>query len=286
MIVGRFAPSPTGRLHLGNLRTALAAHASAKSQGGEFIIRFEDLDRVTSSKEHARVQLADLMDIGVRSDSVPVFQSERFDLYDAAIKTLEDRGLTYECFCSRREIREATAAPHSVGMTYPGTCRSLTERDREARRRERDPALRLKGTGEVREFDDLLWGHQSGVVDDLVLRRNDGVPSYNVAVVVDDAAQGVTEVVRGIDLMPVSASHVALQELLGLPHVEYRHIPLVIGEDGERLAKRHGAVTLEDLSQDGMTGGRVRDMLWASLGQTDAEFSWERVPLEPWVFHS
>lgn len=271
---------------MGNLRTAVAAHASVKAHGGKFIIRFEDLDRVTSSFEHADTQLSDLKLIGVSSDVEPIFQSERFDLYDAAIRTLQDLGLTYECFCSRREIREAVAAPHGGDVTYPGTCRLLSEDDRRARRRDRSPALRLNSMGESREFTDGLWGRQSGTVDDIVLRRNDGVPSYNVAVVIDDAAQGVTEVVRGIDLMSVTASQVALQDLLGLPRVIYRHVPLVIGEDGERLAKRHGAVTLEDLANQDVSAGQVREMLWESLGQTGVEFDWENVPHESWTFHA
>lgn len=284
MTVGRFAPSPTGRLHLGNLRTALLAHGSAKSRGGTFIIRFEDLDRITSSRESAESQLEDLAAIGIRPDSTVVFQSERFHLYDAAIRDLEERGLTYECFCSRREIREAAAAPHGGEVAYPGTCRSLTRIERERRRRERPPAIRLHGQGALSEFVDGLRGVQKGVVDDIVLRRNDGVPSYNVAVVVDDAAQGVTEVVRGDDLGAVTPSQVLLQDLLGLPHVEYFHVPLVVGPDGERLAKRHGAVTLVELLAMGMSTADVRSMLWESLGQTDGDFSWERVPLHPWKF--
>lgn len=270
---------------MGNLRTALAAHASSRSQGGEFIVRFEDLDRVTSSRDHAETQLADLAAIGVHSDNEPVHQSERFDLYDAAINTLVELGVTYECFCSRREIREAAAAPHDGDITYPGTCRGLTAKEREHRRHDRSPALRLDGRGETREFVDGMWGRRSGVVDDIVLRRNDGVPSYNVAVVVDDAVQGVTEVVRGHDLMAVTPSQVALQDLLGLAHPTYHHLPLVVGHDGERLSKRHGAVTLADLAHHGVSAGQVRSLLWESLGQTDAEFSWERVPRDSWKFH-
>lgn len=286
MTIGRFAPSPTGRLHLGNLRTALAAHASARALGGGFIVRFEDLDRVTSSREHADSHIQDLAAIGISSDTPPVFQSERFGLYDDAIKRLEESGLVYECFCSRREIREAVAAPHSGDITYPGTCRSLGDDERRRRRRDRPPALRLRGDGTTREFIDGFCGFRSGIVDDIVLRRNDGVPSYNVAVVVDDAQQGVTEVVRGDDLLPVTASQIALQDLLGLPRVEYKHVPLVLGGDGERLAKRHGAITVPALVERGLTLVEIREMLWESLGQTDTSFSWDRVPKEPWRFHA
>lgn len=271
MITGRFAPSPTGELHLGNLRTALAAWMSAKrdGDGGRFLVRFEDLDRVTSSRDLAAAQLRDLAAIGIVPDDEPVFQSDRFALYEAAIDSLTARGLTYPCFCTRREIREAAAAPHLAVGAYPGTCRLMSESERAARAAERPGALRLDAAaasfGEV-EFDDVLHGRVSGTVDDVVLRRNDGVPSYNVAVVVDDAAQGVTEVVRGDDLLPVTATQIALQRLLGLPTPAYMHVPLVLGDDGERLAKRHGAVTLSDLAEAGFGPDEVRARLLSEIG--------------------
>ena len=199
MIIGRFAPSPTGDLHLGNLRTALAAWMSAKrnGDGGRFLVRFEDLDRVTSSRDIAAAQLRDLAAIGIVPDEEPVFQSDRFGLYDEAIDSLTARGLTYPCFCTRREIAEAAAAPHGVVGRYPGTCRGLSTAERAARAEERPGALRLDaaaaGFDEI-EIEDVLHGRVNGTVDDVVLRRNDGVPSYNVAVVVDDAAQGITEI--------------------------------------------------------------------------------------------
>ena len=270
MITGRFAPSPTGELHLGNLRTALAAWMSAKRDGdaGRFLVRFEDLDRVTSSRDLAAAQLRDLAAIGIVPDDQPVFQSDRFALYDAAIDSLTARGLTYPCFCTRREIREAAVAPHGAVGAYPGTCRGLSESERAARAAERPGALRLDAAaasfGEV-EFDDVLHGRVSGTVDAVVLRRNAGVPSYNVAVVVDDAAQGVTEVVRGDDLLPVTATQIALQRLLGLPTPAYMHVPLVLGDDGERLAKRHGAVTLFDLAATGVGPDEVRARLLSEM---------------------
>lgn len=282
-MIGRFAPSPTGPLHLGNLRTALVAHASVRANGGTFLIRFEDLDMHNANMANAQQQLDDLASLGITADVTPVVQSERFDIYHDAITRLTKSGLTYECFCTRKEILEAAQAPHGGQVTYPGTCRDLTDAEREERRAARPGALRLHAQGARETFTDLLHGDVTGYVDDVVLRRNDGVPSYNVAVVVDDALQGVTEVVRGEDLLEVTANQVHLQKLLGYSTPTYAHVPLVVGEDGERLAKRHGAVTLADLAAQGVSASQVKDMLWASLGQTSDSFSWDAVPREPWV---
>jgi len=263
-VAGRFAPSPTGPLHVGNLRTALVAWLLARSAGHDFLVRMEDLDRVTSSVEHEARQLRDLADLGLDWDGDVVRQSDRFARYHGAIAELAAQGLTYECFCTRREIREAASAPHGPELRYPGTCRELTPADRAARRDQRPAALRLRAPSAAVTVIDLVAGSQTAVPDDVVLRRNDGVPSYNVAVVVDDAAQGVTQVVRGDDLLASTPRQVLLQQLLGLPTPEYRHVPLIVGADGERLAKRHGAVTLEDL--DGVPTGRIVGALAASLG--------------------
>ncbi len=263
---GRFAPSPTGPLHVGNLRTALLAWLSARAGGCRFVVRMEDLDRVTSLPAHEGRQLGQLAAIGVDHDGPVVRQSERFERYDEAIQRLSAAGLTYECFCSRREIRLAASAPHGAEVAYPGTCRALSGAQRAARRRLRPPALRLRSPFHPIAVADELAGPFTAVPDDVVLRRNDGVPAYNLAVVVDDAAQGVTEVVRGDDLLPSTPRQVLLQRLLGLPSVRYLHVPLVVGADGARLAKRHGAVTLEDLAAGGIAAGRVVAALAASLG--------------------
>jgi len=284
VVTGRFAPSPTGDLHIGNLRTALLAYHSVKSVGGRFLERFEDLDRVTSSPEHARQQLADLALIGIEPDEEPAFQSDRFDLYRDAISDLERRGLTYECYCSRKEIREAAAAPHDALVVYPGTCRELTSVERKRRRAERPAALRLRAEVPTYRFDDAFCGVYEGLVDDVVLRRNDGVPSYNVAVVVDDALQGVTEVVRGDDLLSITPTQIELQRLLGLPSVTYRHVPLVLGADGERLAKRHGAVTLRDLSTSTAAVERFASALRIASGVINNSFSWDHVSRQPLVW--
>jgi len=232
-------------------------------------VRFEDLDRVTSSRVIAGGQLRDLAALGIDWDEEPVFQSERFALYDDAIEALSARGVTYECFCSRREIREAALAPHGAQAVYPGTCRGLTGAERETRRAQRPGALRLDvraaGFGPALGFVDRLAGPQEHLVEDVVLRRNDGVPSYNVAVVVDDARQGVTQVVRGEDLVSITSTQIVLQRLLGYPIPDYIHVPLMLGPDGERLAKRHGAVTLVDLATQGVSASEIRDRLMAEV---------------------
>jgi glutamyl-tRNA synthetase len=232
---------------------------------------------------NAQQQLDDLTAIGVVASEIPVVQSERFALYHDAIARLTDAGHTYECFCTRKEVLEAAQAPHGGQVMYPGTCRDLTEAEREQRRGSRPGALRLRAHGATQSFSDHIHGTVTGIVDDVVLRRNDGVPSYNIAVVVDDALQGVTEVVRGDDLLEVTANQVHLQTLLGYSTPVYGHVPLAVGDDGERLAKRHGAVTLADLADRGISTAQVRDMLWASLGQSGDTFSWDALPRQPWV---
>lgn len=254
---GRFAPSPTGTLHLGNLRTAVAA-ATLASDG--IVIRMEDLDRVTSSREAASRQLADLAAIGIHSERPVLFQSERFDVYEHHLSELRANELIYECFCTRREIREAAAAPHDEVLRYPGTCRDLSDAERESRRRARRPAIRLRVDDRTRV---------DGSVDDIVLQRNDGVPAYNLAVVVDDEVQGVTQVVRGIDLEAVTPSQRYLQRLLGFRTPDYIHVGLVVGPDGERLAKRHGAVTLADWEAAGGTPATLRRALEATLADRE-----------------
>jgi glutamyl-tRNA synthetase len=296
-VTGRFAPSPTGELHLGNLRTALVAWLAARSAGGRFIVRMEDLDRVTSSRGAETSQLADLASLGLDWDGDVVRQSERFDLYELAIERLTALGLTYECFCSRREIREASAAPHgdAVEGVYPGTCRELDHAAREARiAAGRRPALRLRSDRSVVEIDDRIAGPIALEIDDVVLRRNDGVPAYNLAVVVDDAAQHVTQVTRGDDLLSSTPRQVHLARLLGLdPPVEYLHVPLVLGPDGSRLAKRHGAVTLRQLAERGVTPAELLARLAVSLDlalpgervvaeQLCARFDPDLLPREPW----
>lgn len=271
MVVGRFAPSPSGPLHLGNLRTAALAWCAARSVGGGFLVRMEDLTTGAAATEETG-QLRDLARLGLDHDGPVVRQSERTDRYAAALEYLVGSGLTYECFCSRREVREAAAAPHGDPAdggegTYPGTCRGLSASERSERRATgRLPALRLRADRRQVTVTDRRCGVLTSPVDDIVVCRADGVAAYHLAVVVDDAAQAVTQVVRGDDLWPSTPAQVLLQELLGLPTPEYLHVPLVLGPDGRRLAKRHGAVTLADLAAAGEPPGLVLGALAASLG--------------------
>lgn len=296
---GRFAPSPTGPLHVGNLRTALVAWLSARARGGEVIVRMEDLDPVTSSPAHEQQQLDDLAALGLRSDGPVVRQSERFYLHRAAVDELDARGLVYRCFCTRREIREAASAPHSDPLpdgAYPGTCRELSSADRRRFLHEGRPAaLRLRANGERLTVVDQVSGPVEGVVDDVVLVRNDGVPAYNLAVVVDDHLQGVTEVVRGDDLLSSTPRQVHLQRLLGFATPQYAHVPLVLGTDGHRLTKRHGAITLAELAAVGIDAPRLLTILGASLGlcagdepvtveQLAVRFSFHGIPRTAWTF--
>jgi glutamyl-tRNA synthetase len=245
-MTGRFAPSPTGDLHLGNLRTALLAWLFARTSGGRFLMRIEDLDRSRVRPGIEERQLADLEAIGIDWDGPVVRQSERLELYEEAIGRLD----TYPCFCTRAEIREAASAPHGAlpEGAYPGTCRELSATQRAEREAAgRPPALRVRAGGARVELADRLRGRLSGTVDDFVVRRGDGAYAYNLAVVVDDAAQRVDQVVRGSDLAESSPRQAWLARTLGLAEPEYAHVPLVLGPDGARLAKRHGAVTLREI---------------------------------------
>jgi glutamyl-tRNA synthetase len=265
---GRFAPSPTGTLHVGNLRTALVAWLFARSQDARYLVRMEDLDSGRVRERFYDEQLRDLAALGLDWDGPVVRQSERIGLYDDAVQTLRDQGLVYDCWCTRAEIREAASAPHD-GLpegAYPGTCLRLTAAQRTEREASgRPPALRVRADAARVGFDDRLAGHFEGVVDDFVVRRNDGAYAYNLAVVVDDAEQGVGEVVRGVDLLDSTPRQLWLGARLGLPAPRHAHVALMLGPDGARLAKRHGAVTLADRAARGQGADDVRDELAASL---------------------
>ncbi|BCK52439.1 tRNA glutamyl-Q(34) synthetase GluQRS [Nocardia wallacei] len=286
---GRFAPSPSGDLHLGNLRTALLAWLFARSTGRAFYLRVEDLDRVRPGA--AERQLADLSALGLDWDPPVLWQSERLDRHRAAIDTLAAAGMTYECYCTRREIQQAAAAPHGPLGAYPGTCRDLTAAERAARRATgRSPALRLRSETTEFEIEDELHGVYRGVVDDFVLRRGDGTPAYNLAVVVDDAEQGIDQVVRGDDLLSSTPRQAYLATVLGFPIPRYAHVPLVLNRDGKRLAKRDGAVTLADRAALGETPREVVALLANSLGRTGSTpaalldgFRPDTLPREPWT---
>jgi glutamyl-tRNA synthetase len=266
---GRYAPSPSGPLHLGNLRTALLAWLFARSQQSRFRLRIEDLDPQRSRVEHERTALADLGALGLDWDGEPLRQSVRRERHREALAELRAGGHVYPCWCTRAEVRRASAAPHAEDDTgaYPGTCRRLSRSERAARERSGRPvAWRLDAAGRSASFRDLLRGERSAEVDDFVLWRGDDLPAYNLAVVVDDADQGIREVVRGDDLLGSTARQVLLARLLRLAVPSYAHVPLVLGPDGRRLAKRHGAVTLAQRLATGEHVEQVVGWLAASCG--------------------
>ena len=292
---GRFAPSPTGPLHLGNLRTALLAWLFARSAGARFLLRVEDLDRSRVPPGIEETQLSDLRALGLDWDGPAVRQSERLELYEDAIARLEAGELLYPCYCTRAEIRAAASAPHGISAAdrYPGTCRELTAAQRaEHEAAGRPPALRVRSEDVRIAFQDRLLGRIEEDVDDFVVRRNDGTPTYQLAVVVDDAAQGVGEVVRGADLADSTPRQILLARLLGLPEPAYAHVPLVLGPDGQRLAKRHGAVALSDRGEG---PEEVRSWMARTLGLAEAgevpsmddlldRFDPESLPQEPTIW--
>jgi glutamyl-tRNA synthetase len=302
MADGRFAPSPTGPLHVGNLRTALLAWLFARAEGSRFLVRVEDLDPVASRAELVEEHLADLAALGLGHDGPVLHQSDppARARHEAAAATLEAAGLLYPCFCTRREVAEAAQAAHYPlpEGAYPGTCRDLTDDERAARRAvrpDRAPSLRVRAGGTEVGFVDRLHGPRRGLVDDFVVRRGDGVPAYNLAVVVDDAHQGIQEVVRGDDLLGGTARQAWLCDRLGLARPAWAHVPLVLGPDGERLAKRHGSVTRTELAVAGIDAAGLLGLMAASLGlaradeRVDAALLLERfdpaaVPPAPWVF--
>jgi len=286
MSSGRFAPSPSGDLHVGNLRTALLAWLFARSTGRRFLMRVEDLDRVRPGAEEQ--QLDDLRALGIDWDGDVVRQSDRLGMYEDAIDRLTEAGRVYTCFCTRREILDAPSAPHTPPGSYPGTCRDLTDAERARRVAERPAALRLRADVDDWTVDDELHGTFTSTVDDLVLRRNDGVPAYNLAVVVDDAAQGVDQVVRGDDLLTSAGRQAYLATLLGHEPPSYAHVPLALNASGQRLAKRDGAVTRSELEKRGLDVlGLIADSLGLA-GATPTEmletFEPERLPREQWTF--
>jgi len=265
---GRYAPTPSGRLHLGNARTALVAWLWARALRGRFVMRVEDLDPGRSRAHFERDQLADLRWLGLDWDEGPqeggphgpYRQSERHDHYATAIARLS----TFECTCTRRELREATVAPEGREPVYPGTCRDGVSHP------ERPRAVRWRPMSGIVELDDAVFGPSrqdvAAEVGEFVLRRSDGAWAYQLAVVVDDGAMGVTHVLRGADLLQSTARQVLLQRALGLPIPRYAHVPLVLGPDGRKLGKRHGAPDITRLREQRADPQRVVAVLARSLG--------------------
>jgi glutamyl-Q tRNA(Asp) synthetase len=239
-VVGRFAPSPTGPLHLGGLVAALASHELARRAGGRWLVRMEDLDAPRVVPGAAENILETLRLYGLQWDGEVVYQSQRIALYERALQTLRERGAVYDCACSRAELRSAASAPAGRERVYPGTCRNGTPPGRVAR------AVRFRMPEEVIGFHDLLKGYvEEDGGGDFVVKRADGVFAYQLAVVVDDGDQGVTQVVRGADLLSSTPRQIALQRALGLPTPQYAHVPLVLNADGTKVSKRDGALPLD-----------------------------------------
>ncbi len=288
MTIGRFAPSPTGVLHLGNLRTALASWLSARAAGGRWLIRMEDVDGPRCSPRLGELQLGDLAALGLASDGPVLWQSERSGAYREALATLQAAGRLYPCVCTRKDLQSLASAPHAEDglRPYPGRCRDRAWGGF-------DHALRLHLPEAPVAWMDLLLGPQAddpgALTGDPLLFRRDGCFAYHLAVVVDDGAQGVTEVVRGADLRSVTATQLRLQEALGLPRPAYAHLGMVTAPDGGRLGKRAGALGLLALADRGIATEHVLGWLGWSLGCQAAlepcraedlipTFRWDRVP--------
>lgn len=272
-------------MHIGNLRTAVLAWLFARSTGRRFLLRVEDLDDRTHD-DVAHRQLADLAAIGVTWDEEPQWQSRQHQRYDTVIDELVQRGRVYECYCSRKDILSAPRAPHAPEGAYPGNCRDLSAAERAAKRESRPPALRLRADVTEYTVTDLVHGSYTGVVDDFVLRRGDGVPAYNLAVVVDDALSGIDQVVRGDDLLASSPRQAYLAGLLGYQQPVYGHVPLVLNAEGKRLAKRDGAVTLAELGVQRTFALITASLGWPATEMTELlrQFDLAGLPREPWVY--
>lgn len=297
-VIGRFAPTPSGRMHLGNVFSCLMAWLSARSAGGRIVLRIEDLDPRAQDKAVADRLMADLEWLGLPWDEGPYRQSERTDIYEDAVRRLGELGLTYPCFCTRAELHAATA-PHASDGTYlyAGTCRDLTPEQIAERSCRRAPATRLRVPDEddpagTIEFCDLAYGPQKEVLarecGDFLVRRSDGVFAYQLAVVVDDGLMGVNQVVRGRDLLGSSARQIYLARLLGLSTPAYGHVPLLTAPDGRRLSKRDQDLDLGALRQRGISSRHIIGALAAAAGIAQkgeevspeellGRFSWEKI---------
>lgn len=295
---GRFAPTPSGRMHLGNVFSALVAWLSARAAGGSMVLRIEDLDPRAQHPGVAQTLIEDLAWLGLTWDEGPYWQSERADVYAEALARLDAAGLLYPCFCTRADLRAASAPHASDGaLVYPGTCRGLCAEEVARRSAVRPPSVRLRvpdadePAGTI-EFVDLAYGpHRENLArdcGDFLVRRSDGVVAYQLAVVVDDALMGVTQVVRGHDLLPSCARQTYVARLLGWEPPRYGHVPLLVAPDGRRLAKRDQDLDLGALRERGVSAERIVGTLAAAAGLADAgcearpeelvtAFSWDSI---------
>ena len=289
-VVGRFAPTPSGRMHLGNVFAALIAWASVRSRDGEMVLRMEDLDTQRTSADFAQVLRDDLKWLGLDYDRETPAQSQRAAVYDAYFEKMRERELLYPCYCTRSQLHSVNAPHLSDGTyVYTGTCRNLTEEQRAAF--DRKPAWRVIVPDKIWQVDDLVQGHYelnlAAECGDMVVRRADGVYVYQLAVTVDDGEAGVTEVVRGMDLLSSAPRQMYLQELFGFPHPAYGHVPMLLAPDGRRLSKRDRDLDLGELrkrvSPEQLVGtlafaaGLIDTNTPISAKELAREFDWNRL---------
>ena len=289
--VGRFAPTPSGRMHLGNVFSALMAWASVRSQNGSLILRVEDLDIRAHNPQYTSLLLDDLQWLGLTWDRGPFFQSKRSELYQDALLKFKQQKLLYPCFCSRADLH-AAQAPHASDGTYvyAGTCRNLSQSERKELSSHKIPATRIHVPNKIYAFEDKVYGSTSQNLaescGDFIVQRADGVFAYQLAVVVDDADMGITEVVRGSDLLSSTPRQLYLQDVLGLSHLTYAHLPLLVAPDGRRLSKRNHDLDLGVLRSQGKTPEEILGFLAYCVGLTEENeplsavqianrFSWE-----------
>ncbi len=288
--VGRFAPTPSGRMHLGNVFAALIAWLSVRSRDGEMVLRMEDLDTQRTSAEFAETLRDDLRWLGLTWDRETPAQSQRSAVYDKYFEILREKGLLYPCYCTRSQLHSVNAPHLSDGTyVYPGTCRNLTEGERAAFHRA--PAWRVVVPDRVWTVEDKIQGtyrcNLATECGDMVVRRADGVYVYQLAVTVDDGEAGVTEVVRGMDLLSSAPRQMYLQELFGFPHPEYAHVPMLLAPDGRRLSKRDRDLDLgilrQRLTREALLGvlafaaGLIDQEVSVSLKELTKEFSWKKL---------
>ena len=290
MVVGRFAPTPSGRMHLGNVFSALLAWLSVRSQNGEMVLRMEDLDTQRTSAEFAQTLRDDLRWLGLTYDRETPPQSRRSDTYDLYFERLREMELLYPCYCTRSQLHSVNAPHLSDGTyVYPGTCRNMTREERE--KMNRAPAWRVMVPDRVWSFTDRVQGYYelnlATECGDMVVRRADGVYVYQLAVTVDDGEAGVTEVVRGMDLISSAPRQMYLQELFGFPHPSYAHVPMLLAPDGRRLSKREKDLDLGQLQLRLRPEQLLGSLAYAagiidvresvSAAELVGEFSWEKI---------
>lgn len=292
MIRGRFAPSPSGRMHLGNVMSALMAWLSAKSQGGEIVMRIEDIDPDRSRREYALQILEDFRFLGLDWDDGPYWQSERGGIYEQVLAKMRDEGMTYPCYCSRAELH-ATQAPHASDgvFVYSGHCRDLTEAQRKELAKTRRAATRVRVPEITVAYEDGCRGamqqNLAAECGDFILRRSDGAFAYQLAVVIDDAMMGVTQVVRGSDLIFSTPRQIWLHRLLGYEPPQFCHVPLLLAPDGRRLSKRERDLDMGALREKYSAEEIIGKLAWltgvidrpeaVSARELAQEFAWDKV---------